>query len=156
MGSVGRAQEGKTAKCIVSGKEIAVSESTRFVAVNGEKVYFCCDNCPKAFAANPEKYVTSAGDCPVNKGNGAMPGKEGRVVVNNSLYYFCCASCPDAFAKNPENFVKEMHDAVSGKKFAPKASSPRVEKDGQIYLFSGPETRAAFEKDSARYMLVYK
>lgn len=41
-------------KCPVSGRAIDVSKT---VEHKGEKVYFCCENCPKAFAADPEKYV---------------------------------------------------------------------------------------------------
>jgi YHS domain-containing protein len=40
-------------KCPVSGKPI---NPTAMLDHDGHKVYFCCPNCPKAFAANPEKY----------------------------------------------------------------------------------------------------
>jgi len=30
------------------------------VDYKGGKVYFCCENCPKAFEANPGKYVTKS------------------------------------------------------------------------------------------------
>ena len=29
--------------------------------MNGEKLYFCCANCPKAFAKEPEKYISNGG-----------------------------------------------------------------------------------------------
>jgi YHS domain-containing protein len=41
-------------KCPVSGKPI---NAKHMVEYNGEKVYFCCPNCPKAFEANPEKFL---------------------------------------------------------------------------------------------------
>jgi YHS domain-containing protein len=41
-------------KCPVSGKPI---DPTCFVEYEGEKVYFCCANCSKAFKASPEQYV---------------------------------------------------------------------------------------------------
>jgi YHS domain-containing protein len=40
--------------CPVSGKEIDASHSVEY---KGEKVYFCCPNCPKAFEGDPEKFV---------------------------------------------------------------------------------------------------
>lgn len=42
------------ATCPVSGKP--AGESHMVQLKNGDKVYFCCDNCPKAFAKNPRKY----------------------------------------------------------------------------------------------------
>jgi YHS domain-containing protein len=41
-------------KCPVSGKAI---DATKSVEHEGRKVYFCCGNCPKAFDADPEKFV---------------------------------------------------------------------------------------------------
>ncbi|MBI1312654.1 YHS domain-containing protein [bacterium] len=40
--------------CPVSGKPIAVDNK---VSHEGKNVYFCCPNCPKAFEADPAKYV---------------------------------------------------------------------------------------------------
>src|SRR4051812_31323609 len=45
-------------KCPVSGK--AVNPSAATVDFNGGKVAFCCDNCPKQFSKNPEKYAAKA------------------------------------------------------------------------------------------------
>lgn len=40
--------------CPVSGKEIDLEHSTTH---DGRKVFFCCPNCPKAFAKNSEKFA---------------------------------------------------------------------------------------------------
>ena len=42
------------ATCPVSGKP--AGEDHVIKLKNGDKVYFCCDNCPKDFEANPKKY----------------------------------------------------------------------------------------------------
>src|SRR5258708_9977115 len=42
------------ATCPVSGKP--AGEDHVVELKNGDKVYFCCDNCPKAFKANQKKY----------------------------------------------------------------------------------------------------
>lgn len=39
--------------CPVSGKAINVAKSVEF---KGQKVYFCCDGCPKAFEKEPAKF----------------------------------------------------------------------------------------------------
>jgi len=41
-------------KCPVSGKPIDPQYSAEY---KGEKVYFCCPNCPAAFEKDPEKYA---------------------------------------------------------------------------------------------------
>jgi YHS domain-containing protein len=45
------------AKCPVSGKPVVKAGVADH---NGGKVYFCCTNCPKAFAANTAKYAAKA------------------------------------------------------------------------------------------------
>ena len=39
--------------CPVSGKPI---DATKFTDFEGKRIAFCCDNCPKAFAADPAKF----------------------------------------------------------------------------------------------------
>src|SRR5687767_7636725 len=43
------------ATCPVSGQPAG---EDHFVEHQGKKVYFCCDNCPKAFEGDPEKFAT--------------------------------------------------------------------------------------------------
>src|SRR5438034_5541650 len=76
--------EDQKAKCPVKGIEFTPTEKTKSVLVNGQKLSFCCAGCPSAFAANPEKYVTSAGSCPVMTKNPANVSASGRAVVNNN------------------------------------------------------------------------
>jgi YHS domain-containing protein len=40
--------------CPVSGKAIKAEHTAEY---EGKKVYFCCPNCPKAFAADPKKFL---------------------------------------------------------------------------------------------------
>src|SRR5687767_3462847 len=47
------------ATCPVSGQP-AIEDSVVELK-NGAKVYFCCTNCPKAYAANPEKFALKVG-----------------------------------------------------------------------------------------------
>jgi YHS domain-containing protein len=152
------AQEEKkvNTKCVVSGGEVTITEKTPSVSINGEKRVFCCENCPKAFAKEPEKFVKDAGKCPLNKNGAAKVSKETRTVLNNDLYYTCCGNCAKTLRENPSKSVKELKDVVTGKKFELKSDSPRAEVNGQIYLFSSADSKAAFEKESAKYALGYK
>jgi YHS domain-containing protein len=150
------AAQAKKVKCPVTGEEFIPTATTKTVSVNGQTLSFCCDSCAPAFAANPEKFVSSAGKCPVMKSGPAKAEAKGRVVVNNDLYYTCCAGCPEAFKANPGKFVTEFRDPVTHATFKPTASTPRIEKSGQVYLFANADSKTAFEKDSAKYMTVYK
>ena len=86
-------------KCPVSGKPI---KAASFLKHNGGKVYFCCDNCPKAFAKNTAKYTAKANQqlyatkqaklvkCP-------FTGKKlnGKTVIDvaGTKVCFCCDKC---------------------------------------------------------------
>jgi YHS domain-containing protein len=56
----GEAKVGDRTKCPVSGNEFVVKEDSPHAEHNGKTYYFCCPDCPKAFAENPEKFVTKA------------------------------------------------------------------------------------------------
>jgi YHS domain-containing protein len=141
--------------CPVKKIEFQPTATTKACMVNDQKVSFCCGGCPKAFAASPEKFVTDAGNCPVNKGGKAKVATTSRVVLNNNLHYFCCGNCPKGFVANLGKSGMKLMDPVTNKEFTVTADSPRVEKEGQLYLFASPESKATFEADSAKYMVVY-
>jgi len=44
-------------KCVVSGQPASAEHSAKHLE---GKVFFCCPNCPKGFAANPEKFTEKA------------------------------------------------------------------------------------------------
>lgn len=155
-GAVRAADAPKTAKCIVAGREVKVDAASRFVVVNGEKQYFCCGNCEKAFAADPEKHIKSAGKCPVNKNDDAIVAKASRVQVNNGLYYFCCPGCDGQLKSNPAKFVGVIVDPVTKKEFKPGASSPSSKHGAVTYLFENAASKAKFDAAPVQYVVVYK
>lgn len=132
-------------KCPVQGVEFQPTAATKAVMVNGQKLAFCCADCPKAFAASPEKYVTSAGDCPMEKGHAATVTTGTRLVVNDNLYYFCCPSCPPEFVTSLASNSAKLHDPVTHKEFTVKADSPRADVQGQVYLFENTAAKAKFD-----------
>jgi len=54
----GEAKVGDRTKCPVSGHEFVVTADSPHAEYKGKTYYFCCNNCPKAFEANPEKYAS--------------------------------------------------------------------------------------------------
>lgn len=93
------------AKCPVSGKEC--KEDTG-VAYKGAKVYFCCNNCPKAFAKDTSKFAAKANmqlvatgqakevKCPLS---GQDLNPETKIEVAGTDVCFCCNKCKAAVSK---------------------------------------------------------
>lgn len=100
--------------CPVSGKPVVAEHS---VDHNGGKVYFCCPNCPKAFAANPEKFAAKANhqlvatgqaeqkSCPLT---GRPLNDAQKVTVGGVEVTFCCPNCKGKTASAPADKQIEM------------------------------------------------
>lgn len=87
------------AKCVVSGGAAKVENAVDY---KGGSVYFCCQNCPKAFAKDTAKFATKANHqlaatgqitqtkCPLSGGklNPDATAEVGGVKVG-----FCCNNC---------------------------------------------------------------
>ncbi|MBS0204075.1 MAG: hypothetical protein JSS49_14310 [Planctomycetes bacterium] len=93
------------ATCPVSGKP-ALEDKT--AAYKDAKVYFCCENCPKAFAKDTAKFATKAnqqlaatgqatqGKCPLS---GGKLNPEATVDVGGVKVTFCCNNCQGKVAE---------------------------------------------------------
>ncbi|RLS58503.1 MAG: hypothetical protein DWH91_02225 [Planctomycetota bacterium] len=87
------------AKCIVSG---GPAKQDKCVEYKGGKVYFCCENCPKAFASDKSKFATKANlqlvstgqakqaKCPLS---GGKLNPEAKVTIGGVEVQFCCNNC---------------------------------------------------------------
>jgi len=103
--SLWAADIGKDVKCPVSGKPV---NPEAFVEYNGGKVYFCCNNCPKAFQKNPAKYEAKANHqlaqtaqlkqvaCPIT---GKPINASTAIDVQGVQVAFCCNNCKGKVAK---------------------------------------------------------
>ncbi len=107
-------------KCPVSGKAAAKDHA---VAFEGGKVYFCCDNCPKAFEKNSAKFAAKAHHqmaltgqlvetkCPFS-GKDLDPEKT--VEVDGVKVAFCCANCQKkAASMTADDQIKKIFTDVS-------------------------------------------
>lgn len=113
------------AKCPVSGKEC--KEDTG-VAYKGAKVYFCCNNCPKAFAKDTAKFAAKANmqlvatgqakeiKCPLS---GKDLNPETKIQVAGTDVCFCCNNCKGAVSKltGDEQIKKVFSDEAFEKGF---------------------------------------
>jgi YHS domain-containing protein len=138
--------------CPVDKKPTAGSKSV--VQVNRKRTLLCSPKCAAAFRKQPEKYLDKVGDCPVLHNPVAKVAADGRLVVNNQLYYFCCAGCKEGFLQSPAH-LKKLEDVVTQEVFTVGDSSPRVDYQGQHYLFATADSKAAFEKNPDKYAVIF-
>jgi YHS domain-containing protein len=87
-------------KCIVAKDKAANKDKS--VDYKGGKVYFCCDNCPKAFAKDEKKFATKANTqlvatgqavqhkCPLS---GEKLDSSTEITVAGAKVQFCCNNC---------------------------------------------------------------
>jgi YHS domain-containing protein len=158
------------ATCPVSGKP--AGEDHMVQLKNGDKVYFCCDNCPKAFQADQKKFtlqvrrqLLETGQiaqvaCPVT---GKPMSKDHTVEVGTTKVAFCCDKCEAKYKEASDEdklkmvfagkaftqgFTRQTLCPVSGKPIDPEHS---VEYKGKKVYFCCPNCPAAFEKDPEKY-----
>jgi YHS domain-containing protein len=156
------------ATCPVSGQP-AIEKSV--VALkDGANVYFCCENCPKAFKASPAKFALAVGRqlletgqivqvaCPVS---GQPVNKETLVEVGKAKAGFCCENCQAKFteaddegklkimfAELQKGFTNQTKCPVSGKPIDAQYTADY--KDQKVY-FCCPNCPKAFEANPARF-----
>ncbi len=88
------------AKCLVAAKNPAKADKS--VEYRGAKIYFCCDNCPKAYEKDKAKFATKANHqltltgqakqekCPLS---GEAIDKDQTVDISGVKVSFCCGNC---------------------------------------------------------------
>ena len=86
-------------KCPVSGKAVTADSK---ISENGVDTYFCCNNCPKAYKADPAKFATKANHQHVATGQFVqikcpLTGKpckaDQKVKIDGVEVAFCCGNC---------------------------------------------------------------
>jgi YHS domain-containing protein len=111
-------------KCVVNAK--APAKATNAVDYKGGKVYFCCQNCPKAFEKDTAKFAASANHqlvatgqakqvkCPFSGG----PAKEATAIdVNGVKVAFCCENCQGKAKESSEQVELIFNDKAFEKGF---------------------------------------
>ena len=149
-------------------------ESSFVEMKDGSKVYFCCENCPKAYKADPKKFALKANRqlletgqvvqvaCPLT---GEPVNKEDMVEMGHAKVGFCCEKCLAKFNKAADDdaklkmvfsaaavkkgFTHQTKCPVSGKPIDP---THFVKYEGQKVYFCCPNCPAAFEKDPKKFV----
>lgn len=171
--------DGKTAfkaACPISGKP---ADITKAVAFHGKHVFFCCDNCPKAFEkkvadkenrdpklmAKVAHQLLATGQvtqvaCPFT---GKEVNEKTLVSFNGAKVGFCCNNCKGKFAKASDSEKLAMafgHDAFK-KGFALQTRCPisgkaitasvSTERDGKQVYFCCEGCVKPFNSDPAKF-----
>jgi YHS domain-containing protein len=91
--------------------------------------------------------------CPVMKNPIADKSAAPSLLVNNVPVYFCCSGCDEPLKKEPGKYLKApVKDPVTQKSFRVTATTPKVEHNGGLFLFSSPESREIFRQDPGKYV----
>jgi transcription elongation factor Elf1 len=97
------AQAADELKCPVSGKPASKDHAAKY---KDGQVFFCCDNCPKAFEENTKKFATKANMQLVESGqykqtkcplSGEAVDASTAVKVGDLSVSFCCDKCKAKF-----------------------------------------------------------
>lgn len=154
------------AKCVVSG---APAKEDKFVEHNGKKIYFCCENCPKAFAKDPEKFAAKVHHqllkteqivqvaCPFS---GEAMDPDQTLEVDGVKVAFCCKDCKAKAEKDKDALALIFTDIEKGftlQNVCPVSGKPIditkvVEHDGKKVYFCCPNCPKAFEADPAKFI----
>lgn len=106
--------------CPFMGKPI---DSSAFLDIHGQRVYFCCPGCEKKLKADPDKYFKKAAEnnvlfeniqskCPVS---GEEIDKKQYVDWNGRRIYFCCKKCVASFTKQPKLYLSNLDKPADAK-----------------------------------------
>lgn len=110
-------------KCVVAANKDA--KAANAVDYKGGKVYFCCMNCPKAFAADKTKFAAKANHQLVATGqatqkacpfSGEAVNADTKIKVSGAEVAFCCDMC-----KGKAEASKEQIDLIFNDKAFDKA-----------------------------------
>jgi YHS domain-containing protein len=167
---VASAEKEFKATCPVSGRP-AIEKAVLEMPKGGGKVYFCCENCPKAYKADPEKFALKINRqlletgqvvqvaCPIS---GQPVNEETLQEVGQAKAGFCCENClakftaasddkklEIMFADLEKGFTRQTKCPVSGK---PIVAEHTVEYEGKNVYFCCPNCPAAFEANPAKFV----
>lgn len=166
-----KGEEKFAATCPVSGEP---ADEQAVVKIDKDlKVYFCCENCPKAFKEDPKKFDMQVRNqlletkqmvqvaCPIT---GKPVNEKTMVEVGEAKVGFCCKNCLAKFEKAsddeklnivfadlPKGFTRQTMCPVSGKPIDALNPKAAVEHDGKKVYFCCPNCPKAFEADPAKF-----
>jgi YHS domain-containing protein len=149
------------ANCTQTNKPV---DKTKFVEVDGQRIYMCCDKCADGVkkdtkTALAKAYPTAtpvvAKNCACGKALEA--GKTTDATFQGQKVSLCCADCATAFKKSPVTMIallmhpdvtdaKNATDPIDGKPV--DATIVAIYKTHLVH-FSSWTSEAAFEKDPA-------
>ena len=111
-------------KCVVNPK--ANAKEANAVDYKGGKVFFCCQNCPKAFEKDTAKFAASANHQLVATGqakqvkcpfSGGPINEETAIDVKGVKVAFCCEKCQGKAKESTEQVELIFNDKAFEKGF---------------------------------------
>lgn len=150
----------KQTTCPVSGEPI---KADSFTTYEGQKVFFCCNDCIDKLKQAPAKYLPALykqiypqriqATCPVM---GGAVDPEVFVEHEGQKVYFCCDGCDKKFKADPAKYVAKLKESYTTQMHCPVTGNPvdlaqsLEEKDRTVY-FSSKESLAKYKADPKKY-----
>ena len=97
---------------------------------------------------DPQRYIKEQKidiRCVVNQGRHANPNAKRLAFVNHEIFFLSTQDALEQFRKHTLRYCGWLTDPVSGVRFRPTASSPRLVHKGRPYYFSTISSRMKFE-----------
>ena len=119
-------------KCPLTGERV---DREVFFDHKGQRVYFCCPDCPDKFKAAPASYLAKFELDSVELEKAPVPQKLCPVMggeIDKTVYsdhkgkrvYFCCANCQEKFKADPAKFIKKLENEGITLEKTPSTDTP--------------------------------
>jgi YHS domain-containing protein len=116
--------------CPGSGEAIDVKV---FTEKDGERVYFCCNDCKTSYEASPAKYAKKLESCYTYQARCPVMGAKIKpnmyvTLASGARVYFCCDMCDRKFVADPGKYAKKL-EAQGYKYDAEALKAPKPAKE---------------------------
>lgn len=107
--------------CPIGGHKV---DKTKFVDVQGQRVYFCCGDCVAKFKADPEKvFAKLAADGVVPENVQKTDPVCGAKLTSKTIaadfkgrrVFLCSETCKESFSKEPVKYLKQLDEKPAAK-----------------------------------------
>lgn len=102
----------------------------------------------------PETYLETIGvrpACAMHADRRAVMDPAHRAFVNHEIFFFSTRALRTLFLTDPLRWCGVLTDPVSGLRFQPDKTAPRMDYKGRAYYFNAAETLETFKAEPSTY-----
>jgi YHS domain-containing protein len=91
---------------VMAENAVTPNKDLRALVNDNTYLYFCCGGCPAAFAAAPEKYLTTDLRDPVSGQTFKVAAGQPHMEYKGVHYFFASADTKSTFEKSPDKYAR--------------------------------------------------